>query len=141
MLFLLGCNLKKGNNTEQWKQEILNADKSMSEMAAKTGFNNSILFYADTNMVKLSEGNQPVIGKDAFAAFYDKSKDVKTISWVPVYAEVAKSGELGYTWGNWKFIAGDTILFGNYFTVWRKQPGGNWKVALDGGNNTPQPNN
>ena len=30
------------------------------------------------------------------------------------------------------------ILF-NYFTVWKKQGDGSWKVKLDGGNNTPKP--
>ena len=35
-----------------------------------------------------------------FAASYDKNRDSITISLAPVNAEVAESGELGYTWGN-----------------------------------------
>lgn len=136
-----GCSLPEKNTSEELKQQIINADKLMCEMAARNGFNNSILFYADNNIVKLSEGKLPIIGKAAFAASYDTNSDVKTISWTPVNAKVSESGELGYTWGNWKFIANDTVFYGNYFTVWKKQSDGNWKVVLDGGNTTPKPDN
>jgi hypothetical protein len=80
ILFLLGCNGKNENDSGQLKQQITDADKAMSDLAAKDGFNNSILFYAETGIIKLGEGSLPVIGKDAFAASYDKNKDIKTIS-------------------------------------------------------------
>lgn len=141
LLALFSCNRQKENNPQEMKQQIIQADKAMSEQAAKDGFNNSILAYADSNIVKLEDGRFPITGKTAFAASFNKDNDVKTISWNPVNAEVAGSGELGYTWGNWKFIAKDTVFYGNYFTVWKKQQDGNWKVVLDGGNNTPKPGN
>ena len=111
----------------------------MNEMASKEGFNNAILYYADTNIVKFEGSQLPIIGKVAFAKSFDKKTDLKTISWKPVNAEVAQSGDLGYTWGNWKLVTGDTTYYGNYFTAWKKQKDGNWKVTLDGGNSTPKP--
>lgn len=140
-VFMVGCGEAKETDPDQLKQEVIMADKAMSDLAATAGFNSSILAYADSNIVKLDDGRLPIIGKEAFAASFNKDKDVKTIFWSPVNAEVARSGELGYSWGNWKFIAKDTVFYGNYFTVWKKQSDGNWKVALDGGNNTPKPNN
>lgn len=140
-LALFSCSQQPGNDPGKMKQQIIQADKAMSELAAKDGFNSSLLAYADNNIVKLDDGRFPIIGRTAFAASFNKDNDVKTISWNPVNAEVAGSGELGYTWGNWKFNAKDTVFYGNYFTVWKKQPGGNWKVLLDGGNNTPKPGN
>lgn len=140
-VFIVGCRQAKEADPDQLKQEVIQADKTMSGLAATAGFNSSILAYADSNIVKLNDGQFPIIGKTAFAASFNTDKDVKTISWSPVNAEVARSGELGYSWGNWKFIAKDTVFYGNYFTVWKKQSDGNWKVALDGGNNTPKPNN
>ncbi len=136
-VFFVSCNHQYINNKDQLKQQMIAADKSMSDMAAKDGFNNSILFYADSNIVKLGTNKLPVIGKAAFAASFDKDNDVKTISWRAVNAEVAASGDLGFTWGNWKFIAEDTTFYGNYFTAWKRHPDGSWKVLLDGGNNTP----
>lgn len=138
---VIGCKEYKVLNTEQLREQIIQTDKSMSGLATTAGFNSSVLSYADSNIVKLEDGKFPIIGKTAFEASFNKANDVKTISWSPVNAEVSKSGDLGYTWGNWKFMAKDTTYYGNYFTVWKKQSDGVWKVVLDGGNNTPNPNN
>lgn len=140
-IFIAGCKGEKVESPDLLKEQIIQVDRAMSDMASTAGFNNSILAYADSGIVKLNDGQFPIIGKEVFAASFDKDKDVKTISWSPLHAEVAMSGELGYSWGNWKFMAKDTAYYGNYFTVWKKQSDGNWKVALDGGNNTPNPNN
>ena len=134
----MSCQQHK-SNVEQEKQEMIKADMSMNDMATKEGFNNAILFYADTNIVKFQGQEFPVIGKAAFQKSFDKNSDIKTISWKPVNAEVAQSGDLGYTWGNWKLAAKDTTYYGNYFTAWKKQKDGSWKVTLDGGNATPKP--
>jgi ketosteroid isomerase-like protein len=134
----ISCQQHK-RNTAQDKQQMIKADRTMNDMAAKEGFNNAILYYADSNIVKFEGDQLPVIGKAAFAKSFDKNTDLKSISWKPVNAEVAESGDLGYTWGNWKMVAGDTTYYGNYFTAWKKQKDGSWKVALDGGNSTPKP--
>jgi len=135
MVIVMSCN--QYSDTEQLKQEIIKTDKAMSDLAVKEGFLKAILFYADDNIVKLNEGTYPVIGKKAFEELYGNKPGPKTLTWEPLKAEAANSGELGYTWGNWKFEQQDTILYGNYFTVWKKQTDGTWKVALDGGNTTP----
>lgn len=36
-------------------------------------------------------------------------------------AEASESGEPGYTLGNWKMVLKDTVLYGNYCTIWKKQ--------------------
>ncbi|MEO6232405.1 MAG: DUF4440 domain-containing protein [Ferruginibacter sp.] len=140
-LVFISCSQQKAVDTTVLKNEIIQADIKMSGLAAKAGFNHSLLAFADSSFVKLSDGNQPIIGKAAFASSFNQDKDVKTISWTPANAEVAKSGELGYTWGNWKFVTPDTTFYGNYFTIWKKQADGSWKIGLDGGNGTPAPAN
>ncbi len=59
-------------------------------------------------------------------------------------AEVSASGDLGYTFGGFAFKiktkAGvDTTYYGDYITIWRKQPDGKWKFVFDGGTDTPHP--
>ena len=132
------CNTKQPD-TEQLKQKIINADKAMSNLAVKEGFLKAILHYADDDIVKLNDGSYPVIGKKAYGDLYGDKAGPKALTWEPLKAEVAKSGELGYTWGNWKYELKDTTYHGNYFTVWKLQQDGSWKVALDGGNTTPPP--
>jgi ketosteroid isomerase-like protein len=119
--------------------EIIAADSSMCALAQKEGFYKALWLYADENVVKLVDGEFPIIGKKEFTATIKGTPVIKTLTWKPVRAEVAKSGELGYTWGNWKLVAPDSTYYGNYFTIWKKQENGEWKFALDGGNNTPPP--
>ncbi len=137
----LFISCSQSSNTEKLKQEIISTDKAMSDLAVQEGFLKAILYYADDNITKLNDGQYPIIGKREYEKIYGNKSGSKSITWEPLYAEVAKSGELGYTWGNWKFAGKDTTIYGNYFTVWKKQNDGKWKVALDGGNTTPPPIN
>lgn len=57
-----------------------------------------------------------------------------TLSWYPVLADAAQSGDLGYTTGPWTSFQNDKPqTSGEYVTVWRKQPDGKLKVVVDMG--------
>jgi ketosteroid isomerase-like protein len=56
------------------------------------------------------------------------------LSWQPEFADIATAGDLGYTTGPWEVRRTPQEppgAFGHYVTVWRKQPNGEWKVAID----------
>ena len=57
------------------------------------------------------------------------------LDWRPVHTEVAASGELGLSTGPWKITSkadpAAPASFGQYVSVWRRAPGGPWKVAVD----------
>lgn len=63
------------------------------------------------------------------------------LNWRPVYADVSRAGDLGYTTGPWSFKdlspEKKPTSYGYYFSVWKKQPDGAWKVAVDCGMETP----
>ncbi|MCA1816533.1 MAG: nuclear transport factor 2 family protein [Acidobacteria bacterium] len=63
-----------------------------------------------------------------------------TLNWFPVYGDVSAAGDLGYTTGPYVF-SDDTKKtppsYGYYFTVWKRQADGAWRVALDLGIDTP----
>lgn len=94
--------------------------------------------------VQLSQKG-PVIGQDAIRAlmnpvFADPNVDVE---WHPVDAAIAPGGNLGYTWGRFKWTSKDeagkeSVSEGNYITVWKKQPDGAWKVVFDAGDPDPK---
>lgn len=83
--------------------------------------------------------NQPRLsGKNALTNFIEKSfrLDNYDIVWHAKKAEVARSGELGYTSGSYEmsFRQPRGKLFfdkGKYVMVWKKQADGAWKVAFD----------
>jgi len=135
----IACNTQQKDLSQQAAQEIIQTDKDMNELALKEGFYKALLFYADDSVVKPQEGQLPVIGKTALEKYWSNKPDTKDISWEPFKAEAAKSGDWGYTLGNWKYTSKDTIMYGNYYTMWKKQADGKWKFTVDGGNNTPMP--
>jgi ketosteroid isomerase-like protein len=93
--------------------------------------------------------------RDAFLKAYDKdgvafapgptsaqrlweSRSVNTnkLEWAPEVAEIAVSGDLGYTSGPWRFTAAGEdkpSAFGHFFTIWHKDADGKWKVLVDHG--------
>jgi ketosteroid isomerase-like protein len=66
-----------------------------------------------------------------------------SLSWQPIFATVSRAGDLGYTTGPWQFKQdikdAKPVAFGNFMTVWKKQPDGAWKFALDLGIGNPEP--
>ncbi len=67
------------------------------------------------------------------------------LSWMPSFADISQAGDMGYTTGPWEFRSDSkdekAVAFGNFVTVWRKQPDGSWRFAIDLGISNPQPVN
>lgn len=130
---------KKSGSQEEWETEIMAADDSMSAMAQKDGFFTALGSYADSAFVKMNQGSLPVIGKSKYIAETGNSPGPKTLSWKPEQATVSENGDMGFTWGYWKFERTDTTQYGTYVTIWKKNKEGKWRMLLDGGNDTPKP--
>jgi ketosteroid isomerase-like protein len=67
-----------------------------------------------------------------------------SLRWRPVHADIAGSGDLGYTYGSYESVspgsAGEPVKrTGMYVTIWKKQVDGSWKVAVDLGSAAPPP--
>jgi uncharacterized protein (TIGR02246 family) len=59
-----------------------------------------------------------------------------TIDWKTDTVFVARSGDLAYEYGRYKFTSTEkdgksSTRTGNYLLVWKKQTGGDWKIAVD----------
>jgi ketosteroid isomerase-like protein len=60
------------------------------------------------------------------------------LTWQPVGGAV--DSRLGYTYGTWTMKRKDgSERAGKYFTTWRLDDDGVWRVVLDGGNANPPP--
>jgi ketosteroid isomerase-like protein len=67
-----------------------------------------------------------------------------SLTWTPAKAEMAASGDLGYTYGNYVYTVknkdGKLVAnYGKYTSIWKKQKDGQWKVVVDMGNSSPAP--
>jgi uncharacterized protein (TIGR02246 family) len=124
--------------------EVLNqADRAFDAAVAKGGAKAWASFFAaDGKMFRanatITEG-RPAI-EQLMTPFFAQPNT--TLRWQPTFADIARSGELGYTTGEsttrGRDEQGRTVESkGRYVTIWKKQPDGSWKVALDIGANTP----
>lgn len=64
------------------------------------------------------------------------------LAWQPVFARMAASGDLGFTTGPWEFKNDKSDAtpagYGHFVTVWKRQPDGSWKFAVDLGISHPE---
>jgi len=95
--------------------------------------------------VLLRKNSFPIVGKAIIKEkFFSSSDSGYTLTWKPLYADIAQSGELGYTYGVYEFKAMDPegkpiIGTGTYVSIWKKDQLGNWKFVLDTGNEGLEP--
>jgi ketosteroid isomerase-like protein len=72
---------------------------------------------------------------EAKADLAKRSAPAIVLDWQPVFTEVAWSGDLGLSTGPWKITSkakpDAAPSFGQFVSVWRRDPGGPWKVAVD----------
>ena len=130
-------------NSSELKEELIKTDEEFSEKSVNEGIAAAFIAYTDDDVVLMRDKHFPISGKKELIKYYSNIKNEgDKLEWHPVKAEIAKSGELGYTFGNWKYTPKNNtnITFGNYVTIWKKQKEGDWKFVLDGGNTTPAPN-
>lgn len=134
---LLQCN---SSNPAKGIDEILSSDKAFSDLSKEQGMKHAFLEYAAEEVVFLRKNSLPQVGKklmkERFANFSDTSF---TLTWEPLFAYVAESGELGYSYGIYTSTStdstGDPVTEkGTYVTVWKKDITGKWKYVLDSGN-------
>ncbi|HEY0659644.1 MAG TPA: hypothetical protein VGD05_14310 [Pyrinomonadaceae bacterium] len=68
--------------------------------------------------------------------FWSNAKELPAVLvWKTSRADVSSTGNFGYTTGGWESRANGkadkTATFGQYVTVWKKQPDGDFKIVLD----------
>lgn len=77
----------------------------------------------------------PIVGKlSLIESCNGKSDTGVVLTWKPEKAFMAKSGELGYSYGFWTLVAKTDTTQGTYLTIWKKDANGNWKYIADTGN-------
>jgi len=120
----------------EWEQEIRDAESAFNDMAQKDGLVKAFEHFAAPEGV-IRRGKKVIQGKTAIADWYEKDvRPGETLTWKPTFVEVSKSGDLGYTYGDFVFTYPDTLgnmkeNKGIFHTVWKRQPDGSWKYVWD----------
>jgi uncharacterized protein (TIGR02246 family) len=113
------------------------ASADWSKAAQAKDLDKSVAIYTDDAVYCVNNGAL-VKGKDNIKMAWQPmvASPGTTLSWTTTYVEVARSGDLAYEYGTYTMVTEakkdkPTEEKGKYVTVWKKQPSGAWKVAVD----------
>lgn len=134
--------LSQKENTSTALASLVEAERSFARTSVEKGIRESFYeFFAEDgiNFQPHPTNTREAIRKRPAQAV----RPPITLNWEPVYADVSRAGDLGYTTGPyWLTDQGPEhapTRHGYYFSIWKKQADGSWKVALDLGIQTPAP--
>jgi ketosteroid isomerase-like protein len=120
---------------------MIETERAFAARALVVGWKQSFLEYFDDDAVGFDQG-RAAPAKEQFRESPDPAKDLQLI-WEPRYGDVAGSGELGYLTGPVRNILptrnNGQPRHSTYFSVWKRQRNGTYRVLLDVGTPTPGP--
>lgn len=132
LLIMASCNEKK---PVAGSKVLMEADSAFSGYSVRNGLQKAFVAFAHDSVVLLKPGRLPIEGKQRLIDSYQGRSDSSILlTWKPVKAIIAESGELGYTYGIWTFIAANDTSKGTYLTIWKRNAKGEWKYIADTGN-------
>jgi ketosteroid isomerase-like protein len=131
---ILGCVYSVQSQQVDPNVELLiKEEKAFAAKAEETDVPTAFLTYLDSSGV-IFNGEGVVNGIAQYSKAPKGGKDL--LKWYPLIAEVSENGDLGFTSGPFQFIAErgqDAVGSGYFFSVWKKNAAGRFKVMLDGG--------
>ncbi len=142
VIFLALAAAARGADTagENALQSLVKAEKNFAQRSVEKGVRDA--FVANLADDAIVFDPKPVNGKQLYLK---RPTSDTQLNWQPIFADVARAGDMGYTTGPWEYkkSKGDEkpSAYGQFVSVWKKQPDGKWKVVLDGGIDNPAPVN
>jgi ketosteroid isomerase-like protein len=119
------------------RAQIRSADSSFSDLAIRMGL---AFAFSTTAAPDGAVFGDPalIVGPNAIRTYLSEQPGGSSLTWHPVYADVAASRDLGFTIGEYVSTglgpSGATVQrFGKYLTVWQRQRNGDWRFVIDGG--------
>src|SRR5689334_18717975 len=112
-------------------QKIYDTEKAFEKAAAERGINQAFIDFSTSDGTCFFPG-YPV---NCIEYFKSRPANPAALYWNPTYIDVSSNGALGYSTGNSIYKPkgkDDTAAFyGEYATVWQRQPDGGYKAVLD----------
>jgi len=118
--------------------EIVAAERAFAKRCGEVGIRDSFLEFFAADGVSFAP--DPGLAHARLEKRPKKTPDPTVeLDWAPMRAEISAAGDLGWTSGNATFerSSKEPKSMGYYFSLWRKQPDGGWKVVLDIGVDSP----
>jgi len=141
-LIILSCNQQRVDKKAEG-EKVMQLSKEWSEVASTGDVQKTVSYWTDDAFV-MSAGQPPLNGKPAIRQMVEESYKMPgfRISWQPQSVEVSESGDMAYMIENSQVSFTDSTgkpvtVKNKAVSIWRKQPDGSWKNAVD--ISTPDP--
>src|SRR6185295_7196332 len=106
---------------------LLDADRALGETAGK-GLEEAYTPVLAEDVRLMRQQHAPFVGREA--ATLRLSEEKGTFSSKPIGGGSAKAGDLGYVYGSYE-RKGEKPESGTYMRIWKREPGQDWKLALE----------
>lgn len=126
----LNAFAQKNNKTVA---SLVKAQSSFNTKANKETIQKAFLGFIDLNCIIFKP--QPTSAKE----YYQTKNDLGKLSWKPEYAMIAKSGDFGFTTGQYVYNDFEKKTYGHYISVWKADKNKKWKLILDATSPHKQP--
>lgn len=124
-----------GDKYETALNSLVESERTFASASAELGMRDAFIAYMADDAVIF---RPRAVNAQAF--LHEQPVEPGLLAWEPAFADVADAGDLGFTTGPWKYAPNpndDYIAFGQYFSFWKKQSDGTWKVVIDHGTSQP----
>jgi ketosteroid isomerase-like protein len=113
-------------------QGLANAERAFAQMAKEKNTRDAFLYFLTDDAVTSAPGQGPRTGKKHLE---QQPVNESWLYWYPVYSDIAASGDFGFNTGPWEFRQNRNdekpVASGEFVSMWKKNPQGEWKVAVD----------
>jgi ketosteroid isomerase-like protein len=116
---------------------LVDSERAFSRAAAEMGIHESFLAFLSADAVIF---RPRAINAHEFLRAQPEQPGI--LAWEPVFAGVSQAGDLGFTTGPWYFrpdSSSEPAAHGEYFSFWKRQEDGSWRVVIDHGVTHPAP--
>jgi ketosteroid isomerase-like protein len=126
------------------RKELLKRDADWAALASRGADVETIVSYWTDDAIVLPPGQPAITGKAALREYVLNSLQIPgfNITWKATDAVLSPDGKLAYLMGDNRITlqgpAGKPVaIAGRAVTVWRKEPDGQWRCAIDIWNEPP----
>ena len=116
--------------------QVVASERAFAALSLEKGLHEAFLSYLAQDAIIFDP--LPTPGRPAHEG---KPPSKTTLSWGPAWVAVSSAGDLALSTGPWELRppedTGKEPRTGYFFSVWRRQPDGAWKVAVDVGVSNP----